>query len=330
MDTQSSPSENTNNQLLHVEVEDIDRLKRFVGFTDKDAAILKKLLPMMEANAERVVDQFYARIKEFPQLTQLIADSGSHVERLMGSQREYLLKLFAGDYGVDYFILRRKIGLIHNRIGLGPEWYLGGYSIYRQLLIPLIMRETRSKPKKLLKAIAALDKILALDAAQAINSYIDSLMEDLHSVNVSKDEIEDKVARYSEVIRAVAAGDLTQRVEVTGDDDLAHLGEGLNIMTGSLVQMTNEINEVNEAMMKSIKEVQDAIANQSSGASQQAAAVNETTSTLSEIRATSSQTSDKASELGETAERTKEAGERGLSMVEENISGMQLIREKPR
>ncbi|GAB6042710.1 methyl-accepting chemotaxis protein [Endothiovibrio diazotrophicus] len=322
------PEISTHDDLLRLDPEAIERAKRFVDFTAKDAELLAGLRPVVEPHAAAIVDAFYGRIVQFPHLTRLIGEAGSNVERLKRTQVDYLVQLFSGDYGLDYFIRRRKIGLIHNRVGLGPGWYLGGYSLYRQLVMPLLVEHFAKKPKKMLRAIAALDKLLALDAEQAITSYIDSVMLDLGALSVSKEEIERQVTDYGRVIEAVAAGDLSQRVAAEGEDDMSRLGRSLNDMIGSLAVMTGGIAGAVEAILASVDAVKNAVADQSSGAAEQAAAVNETTSTLSEIRATSNQTAEKASGLGTSAERTREAGERGLRMVEENIAGMQSIRAK--
>nr|CRH05194.1 Putative methyl-accepting chemotaxis sensory transducer [Candidatus Magnetococcus massalia] len=308
--------------------ESIERMKRFVGFSDKDAQALRKLRGLAEKHAEEIVDAFYARISEFGVLNQVISDAGSSVERLKKTQQVYLVQLFDGEYGMDYFMRRWRIGLMHNRIGLEPSWYLGGYSLYRQLLMPILMKEMGGKPKRFMRSVNALDKILAMDSELAMGSYIDCVMADLKSVNVSKSEIEEQVNRYSHFIDLVASGNLSQRLDVEGEDDLAQLGRNLNTMTERLASMTAEIREASGAMEQTLAQVQKAVADQSSGAAQQAAAVNETTSTLVEIRTTSEQTLEKASDLGRTAERTRQAGDRGLEMVEENISGMQSIRSR--
>ncbi|MEG3640936.1 methyl-accepting chemotaxis protein [Magnetococcus sp. PR-3] len=310
-----------------LDLEHIEQMKRFVGFTDKDASILKKLRPLAKEHAVDIVDDFYSRISSFSQLEQVITRAGSSVERLKRTQVEYLIQLFDGEYGRDYFLRRWRIGQMHNQIGLEPGWYLGGYSLYRQLFSPIIMKAL-GKPKKIQKAIGALDKILTLDSELAIGSYIDAVMDSLRDVNVSKKEIEQKVNEYGNFIDLVADGDLTQHLAVEGDDDLAQLGNNLNVMTERLAEMSRSINGASSDMHKTLADVQKAVADQSSGAAQQAAAVNETTSTLVEIRTTSSQTLEKATELGKSAERTREVGDRGLDMVEENIAGMQSIRTR--
>ncbi|OSM00215.1 protoglobin domain-containing protein [Magnetofaba australis] len=313
-----------------ISAEDLERRKRFVGFTSADAEALRAMRKLVEKHAEQIVDLFYERIGAFGEVNQLIAASGSNVDRLKTVQRQYLLELFGGDYGMDYFLRRWRIGLIHNKVGLDPQWYLGGYSLYRQLLTPIVLKKWGDKPKKAAAMLAALDKILALDSELAMGSYIDCMVADLQSLNVSKTEIEDQVTNLSAFINSVAQGDLSQRLELMtkGHDDLGRLGGNMNAMVDQLAGITRGITDTSEAIVGSLEKVRRAVADQSSGAAQQAAAVNETTSTLEEIRATSNQTLEKATSMGASAEQTRNAADRGLKLVEENINGMQSIRSK--
>ena len=140
--------------------------------------------------------------------------------------------------------------------------------------------------------------------------------------------LKEKVASYRVCVEKIAKGDLTQAVEVEGDDDLSQLGGNLNSMTESLARMAGEIREASNTMNATLAELQGAINSQSSGASEQAAAVNQTTTTLEEIKATSNQTLEKAKMLGEIAERTRREGELGAGVVQEAIAGMEAVRTR--
>jgi hypothetical protein len=50
------------------------------------------------------------------------------LERLKQTQAAYFDSLTAGDYGPDYILHRLRVGIVHQRIGLGPQWYWGAYS----------------------------------------------------------------------------------------------------------------------------------------------------------------------------------------------------------
>ena len=313
---------------MGISPEEQARRKAFLGLTEADLALLAELAPLIERHADEIVDGFYVNVQHYPELEALIHGVGSNMERLKRTQRAYLLELFKGELGPDYFERRLRVGLIHHRIGLTPRWYLGSYAVYMQLIAPLIFRHWRWRGGRALRAVLALDKVLSLDAQLAIDTYIHGLMSDLQAVSLSKGELEQRLADYNNLIGRVAQGDLTARVQTGGDDELARLGANLNQMTDHLADMTGEVAESSNAMLVSVEQVRAAIGAQSSGAAQQAASVNETTSTLEQIKATSQQTLEKASALKDVADRARAEGDEGLSAVEAAVTAMRHTRSE--
>ncbi|MDD5387925.1 MAG: protoglobin domain-containing protein [Gallionellaceae bacterium] len=313
-------------ELMGLDAAQQARYKAFIGLTEADLALLVELAPVIERHADAVVDGFYVNVQHYPELEQLIHGVGSNMERLKRTQRAYLLELFKGDVGPDYFERRLRVGVIHHKIGLTPRWYLGSYSVYMQLLAPIIFKHWRWQHGRALQAVLALNKMLSLDAQLAIDTYIHSLTAELNVVSLSKEELEQRLAAYNGLIDRVTQGDLTAHVEATGDDDLARLGGNLNKMTDRLAEMTSEVAESSNAMLVSVEQVRASITAQSSGAAQQAASVNETTATLEQIKATSQQTLEKASALKEVADRARSEGDQGLTAVEAAVNAMRHTR----
>jgi methyl-accepting chemotaxis protein len=81
-------------------------------------------------------------------------------------------------------------------------------------------------------------------------------------------------------------------------------------------------------IQSSLEELQSAIIHQSSGASEQAVAVNQTTTSLDEIKAMSGQTMEKVKVLGEVAERSRHESEQGKAAIEQTVASMISIRER--
>ena len=315
-------------QLMDIDLTDQASRKKFVDFTEDDARALKALRPAVEARADYIVDLFYANIERYAELMGTIKDAGSNLDRLKMAQKRYLLELFDGDYGDAYFERRLKIGVIHNKIGLTPRWYLGSYSVYSQAIIPMIIRKYWWSSRRRDAALMAFNKIISLDSQLAMDTYIHGLMTDLRGVSMTKGDIETRLNEYQDFIGNVASGDLRQRLHVHGEDVLARLGGNLNGMTESLAGVAGGIKEAVNTMYTSLEQMQSAINAQSAGASEQAASVNETTATLEEIKATSTQTLEKARMLGEVAERTRRESEQGMAAVDQAVVNMASIRER--
>ncbi|MDR7314504.1 hypothetical protein J2X83_000743 [Brevibacillus nitrificans] len=72
----------------------------------------------------------------------------------------------------DAFVAgREKIGEVHSRIGLAPEWYTGSYLRIYEYMIPAIVQAYSSRPQELSHAILSLIKLLTLDSQIVLQSY---------------------------------------------------------------------------------------------------------------------------------------------------------------
>ncbi len=135
-------------------------------------------------------------------------------------------------------------------------------------------------------------------------------------------KLREQLAKLGAHIENVASGDLSQRLSISGDDDLGRLADNLNAMTESLAEVATGTTEAINTISSAVEELQCSINGQSSGASEQAAAVNETTAALDQIKGMAAQAMERVQMLGETAERSRRESELGGVAVEQAISGM--------
>jgi signal transduction histidine kinase len=143
---------------------------RFTGITKQDVALLAELRPTFEREADRFVEAFYDHLRSSAVLRPLLADPAV-IERLKQAQREYLLSLISGRYDLAYVERRLAIGRVHARIGLAPQWYLGSYSLYHDLLMPHVHAHHAGNPASGIRAAAALDKLLVFDMQLVLDAY---------------------------------------------------------------------------------------------------------------------------------------------------------------
>lgn len=72
---------------------------------------------------------------------------------------------------IAYVERRLQVGLVHNRIGLKPRWYLGAYSLL-QMHIHQILEETcRDDIARYRRLTESLDKVLMFDVSLGIDAY---------------------------------------------------------------------------------------------------------------------------------------------------------------
>jgi methyl-accepting chemotaxis protein len=141
-------------------------------------------------------------------------------------------------------------------------------------------------------------------------------------------QLRERLAKLSAHIENVASGDLSTRISISGDDDLARLAVNLNVMTESLAQVTSGTTEAINTIYASLEELHASINGQSAGASEQAAAVNETTAALDQISGMAARTMEQMGLLGATADRSRRESEQGSVTVEDGIAVMASILQR--
>ncbi|MEI6084721.1 MAG: protoglobin domain-containing protein [Verrucomicrobiota bacterium] len=146
---------------------------RFLGLTERDEQLLREFRPVLELHVAAVEDAFYAHLLNFPETAQLLNDHTT-VARLKKLQRDYLMRLFEGNFDQAYFDDRLRVGKTHERVGLSPRWYLMAFNLYFKLITPLIRDHCLATPGHAHETIVALEKAFMLDASLAMDAYIES------------------------------------------------------------------------------------------------------------------------------------------------------------
>lgn len=171
-----------------------------------------------------------------------------------------------------------------------------------------------------------------LSSLQVMQASIKSKEEQLQLSEEKTRTLLDNIIKtaneYSAHSSKVALGDLTQRLNVDNFNEMAQLGNDLNLMTVRLAEMTKKITEASNNMTSSLDEVKHASEQQSIGVTEQASSINEITASLEEIDKSASQTMEKAKILGRLATQTSDKGQAGLDAVKQSIDGMKSVREK--
>jgi signal transduction histidine kinase len=157
-------------------VDDWETRKRFLRFTREEEVALTTLQPIMAQHVDELVAAFYGHLLSFPDTRKFLTDELIST-RLLEAQKRYLLSLVTGPYDRAYEEGRRRIGQVHARLGLTPEWYFGAYALYLSLLEPLVFEKFRNQPATYVAVRIALSKVMFLDIQLALEAYIEKSSE---------------------------------------------------------------------------------------------------------------------------------------------------------
>ena len=170
-------------------------------------------------------------------------------------------------------------------------------------------------------AIAREDEIGSL--ARAFNQMAATLRQLLTAERDGKARLERTVTEYGAVAAQVGRGDLTARVPVEGEGELAALGTNLNRLIEGLAALVSQIRTAAEEIATATTEILAATTQQAAGTAEEVAAVQETSSTVGEVKQTAQVVAQKAKAVAESAQRSAQVAQDGRKAVEESVTGTQ-------
>jgi len=162
--------------------EEVDRRKQYLEITPQDEQRLRDAHPHLVRHTPTIIDRFYEYLLSHEHTRQMLSAPGL-VDRLKGLQTKYFIELTSGVYDLAYFENRLRVGQVHHRIGLSPEWYMGAYVKYLHLASDVLSAAFGRDDERYFKAIVSLTKVISLDKSLAIDAYQHAAQEALEKSN---------------------------------------------------------------------------------------------------------------------------------------------------
>jgi signal transduction histidine kinase len=156
-------------ELLGLDTERTAERLAFYDVSSTDEAYLAQLADICDPRLDELIADFYAHLLRFPALEELLRAVPGRVSKLQGMQKEYFRQLTRGRIDADYVESRLRVGNAHQRIGLRPEWYIGGFGLLLRFYLRTILEHRGVGP---LPEAEALIKAVFLDLSLAIETYI--------------------------------------------------------------------------------------------------------------------------------------------------------------
>jgi rsbT co-antagonist protein RsbR len=154
---------------LRLDERELTSRRSFYEITQDDLDRLAALRPLAERHSVTLVDALYELILNHPESRVFFPDDDT-VRRVKALQRDYFIGLFAGRCDLAYVEDRLRVGIAHERIGMAPKWYIGGYARYLRLLFDHIFLELA--PAEAQAAYRSMIKLVMFDMSLALDTYI--------------------------------------------------------------------------------------------------------------------------------------------------------------
>ncbi|WP_028480316.1 globin-coupled sensor protein [Pseudovibrio exalbescens] len=240
---------------------EITKRLQFHNITPQDLALLGEGAPLIRKVLPRVLDRFYEHVQYFPETARFF-NSKEHIEHAKSKQAEHWSFLARGDLGDEYFESVRRIGEVHNRLGMAPRYYIGAYNYLSSAICEELDRERRGlfagKSGSYLDTLKTIViKVTFLDMDVALEVYEEAkardrtkLLQDL------ADQFQEKVgsvarcvAEESDVLK-VSSGELegaaAQTADISGRVDAASNTASSNVAS---------VDEATEELAQAIAEI---------------------------------------------------------------------------
>ncbi len=148
----------------------LTKMEQRMLFDDEDKASLKANADWGKQIASEMTDHFYEYLNRDEEMANILNQKDGRMERLRSTFTEWFAEMFTGmdDWGDAYAVRRWRIGLVHVKLGIGPQHVVPAMAT--------VAREVEHKIKSEGKDEAvhkALSKICMIDLAFIEQAYVE-------------------------------------------------------------------------------------------------------------------------------------------------------------
>ncbi|WP_267162891.1 globin-coupled sensor protein [Halovenus salina] len=255
---------------IGIDEEEIAWRKDFIGFSAADADRLTQYRDAFDEHAEQVADDFYQNITQYDETTEVMGRSGKNVEQLKRTQSAYLRTLVQGEYDMQYFRDRARIGKLHDMLDMPMKQYIGQYGVYYDLILPLVCdrlkeslvdeignseteitddptgealeRTVGREVDEAMHDILAILRLINLDMQVATDTYIHSYSQNLTRELQRQQDVSNTVKDACEQLQT-AANDIAASTEEISDLARSQVG-AVEDASGEVGDMSATVEEI--------------------------------------------------------------------------------------
>ena len=273
----------------------------FVRLDDAALADLRSLQPAIERLMPEALAGFYERLSAVPEMMAMFSGR-PQMASASSKQIGHWQSIAEGRFDGEYLESTRRVGERHAKIGLEPRWYMGGYGLILEHLLTGVLAEELAPPAEkprglfakpkaaevdaaaLARKLAVLVKAVLLDMDLAVTVYFDRMTEAAAERDrVASERTRRAVALTGEVLKSLAAGDLTVRIEADFDDEFEAIKADTNAVADRLEQIVRQLRGTSGSLRTATSEILSGANDLSDRTTRQAATIEETSAAMEQL-----------------------------------------------
>ncbi|GIV07172.1 MAG: hypothetical protein KatS3mg017_0374 [Fimbriimonadales bacterium] len=321
-------------EQLHVNDQNLRQRKQFLRLSAREAELLRKYASWAEQIAPDYTREFYDFQFNFGEtrtfFERYAQKKGVSLSQmrvgLEQAQANYLLDIFreaqrGGDFGIEFFQKRLRIGYVHNAIDLPMKWYLGSYGMHIDILSRYIREAEEIMPpedgRELFQAIV---RVFLYDIQAILDSFIVMLLQDfgLDTSSVRVNSVNHDITDYLGEVRSLFAEAIGSAI--SAGDEISHASHTLKETTEqtqlAVSQIASAIEQVARATTHQASQIHQAaesthnlnegVQTVSRGVEEQAQAVQRANQAIDQVGEKIRTTAEKVRAMGEHSQRIGE------------------------
>lgn len=133
---------------------------------------LREFLPVIQRNIDPILDLFYSSIQEWDGVPAALKDAPD-IAVLKGAQKKHWFRIFNGEFDEEFLQKSAKIGEVHEKFGITPQWYIAGYNLIVDELLGLVLKTYGKSPQKAMPLCQAITSAAFLDLEVSMSSFVE-------------------------------------------------------------------------------------------------------------------------------------------------------------
>jgi methyl-accepting chemotaxis protein len=295
-----------------MDTRDIAAKLAFFSIGEGDRAHLPGVGKAVASAGPKGLDKLYERIAATPESAKHFS-SRNAMASARAKQIEHWQALFSGGANAAYFERAERVGKVHARIGLEPQWYIGAYaSVLGQIIESMAGPLARGRAKQ----IATLVKMALLDMEIAVETYF-AVEEERRSAVINT---------MGAALKRMTDGDFSTSLEDL-PLEYAVIHRDFETMRAQVGAALGDVAQTSRAVDVGAQEIRQASDDLARRTEQQAASLEEASAAMTSLAASVGSTAGDAAHLHDSVQAAHGDAQAGGNVVEEAVQAMTDIHD---